>query len=158
MGDVALRDLKSANISASGDASGYLTIKVMDTVFTRLPASRYHAFRDSVLQKTKDTLNAINDSLVIIFPYRGADNFRPSIYVFTSKDGISISLPNALTKKYTIKFYEENGSHLFNIEHVKEPELLLDKANFLHAGWFRFELYEDEKLKEKNRIYLPKDF
>jgi len=34
----------------------------------------------------------------------------------------------------------------------------LDKANFLHAGWFRFELYENGQLKEKHRFYIPKDF
>ena len=41
---------------------------------------------------------------------------------------------------------------------VKESYITLDKANFLHAGWFWFELYEEGKLKEKHRFYIPKDF
>ena len=34
---------------------------------------------------------------------------------------------------------------------------VLDKTNFVHAGWFTYELYEDEKLKEKNKFQLQKD-
>jgi len=36
--------------------------------------------------------------------------------------------------------------------------LTLDKSNFIHAGWFKFELYEDGQLKEKNKLLIPKDF
>jgi hypothetical protein len=41
---------------------------------------------------------------------------------------------------------------------VKEVQLVLDKADFIHAGWFSFDLFEDGKLKEKNRFYIPKEF
>ena len=85
--------------------------------------------------------------------------WKPSIYIFTNKDGyLSISLSDAKNKKYHLKFFEEDGSPLFEIHQVKEPLLTLDKSNFVHAGWFRFELFEDDKLKEKNKFYLPKDF
>ena len=40
----------------------------------------------------------------------------------------------------------------------KETALTLDKTNFYHAGWFTFELYNDEKLVEKHKFYLAKDF
>ena len=86
-------------------------------------------------------------------------DFVPSFFVYTNKDGyLFINLPDAEKKKYHIKFYEEDETLLFELKNIKEPALTLDKTNFLHAGWFKFELYNDEKLVEKNRFYLAKDF
>jgi hypothetical protein len=87
------------------------------------------------------------------------NDFIPSFYVYTNKDGyLFINLPDAEKKKYHIKFYEEDDSFLFELKNIKEPALTLDKANFLHAGWFKFELFNDEKLVEKNKFYLAKEF
>jgi hypothetical protein len=47
---------------------------------------------------------------------------------------------------------------LFELKNINEPALTLDKTNFLHSGWFKFELYNDEKLVEKNKFYLAKEF
>lgn len=85
--------------------------------------------------------------------------FVPSFYVYTNRDGyVFINLPDADKKKYHIKFFEEDGSPLFEIKSIKDPALTLDKTNFLHAGWFHFELYNDDKLIEKNKFYLGKEF
>lgn len=85
--------------------------------------------------------------------------FVPSFYVYTNRDGyVFLNLPDAERKKYSIKFYEDDGSFLFEIQTIKEPALTLDKTNFLHAGWFRFELYNGEALVEKNKFYLAKEF
>lgn len=89
---------------------------------------------------------------------RKAD-FVPSFYVYTNKDGyVFINLPDAEKQKYRIKFYEEDESFLFELKNIKQSGLTLDKANFMHAGWFNFELYNDEKLVEKHKFYLSKDF
>jgi hypothetical protein len=86
-------------------------------------------------------------------------DFVPSFYVYTNKDGyVFINLPDADHKKYRIKFFEEDDSFLFELKSIKETGLTLDKANFLHAGWFKFELYNDEKLVERNRFYLTREF
>ena len=86
--------------------------------------------------------------------------FTPSLYVFTHRDGyVKVSLPNdEKPKKYSIKFFDENETFLFELKEVKERNFKLDKTNFYHAGWFRFELYEDGKLTEKHKFYLEKDF
>ena len=60
-------------------------------------------------------------------------------------------------KKYSIKFFEEDVP-LFELKEIKEREFKIDKSNFYHAGWFRFELYEDDKLIEKHKFQLEKDF
>ena len=85
--------------------------------------------------------------------------WKPSEYIFTNEDGYAtIKLPLYNKHKYHIIFFNEKGTELFKIKQVKEDGLILDKTNFLHAGWFYFELYEDDKLKEKNKFYLLKDF
>ena len=86
-------------------------------------------------------------------------DFIPSFYVYTNKDGyVFINLPDADKKKYHIKFYEDDDTFLFEIKSIRETALTLDKANFIHSGWFKFELFNDEKLVEKNKFYLAKEF
>jgi hypothetical protein len=86
-------------------------------------------------------------------------DFVPSFYVYTNKDGyVFINLPDADRKKYRIKFFEEGDGLLFELKNIKDPALTLDKANFIHSGWFTFELYNEDKLIEKNKFYLSKDF
>lgn len=85
--------------------------------------------------------------------------FVPSFYVYANKDGnVFINLPDADKKSYSIKFFEEDDTYLFEIRNIKETGLSLDKANFHHAGWFRFELYDNDKLVERHRFYLSKSF
>jgi len=86
--------------------------------------------------------------------------FIPSLHVYTYRDGfVRINLPDdEKSKKYSIKFYEESGAFLFELKEIKEKDFKIDKANFYHAGWFRFELYENGKLLEKHKFYLEKDF
>jgi hypothetical protein len=47
---------------------------------------------------------------------------------------------------------------LFELKDIRDQVLLLDKANFQHAGWFLFEIFDDGILMEKNRFYISKDF
>jgi hypothetical protein len=86
--------------------------------------------------------------------------YIPSLYVFTNRDGyVRVNLPDdEKTKKYTIKFFEEDNTFLFELKDIKERDFKLDKTNFYHAGWFHFELYESGKLIEKHKFYLEKDF
>ena len=85
--------------------------------------------------------------------------FVPSMYVYTARDGnIHLNLPNADSKKYSVKFYDENDNFLFEVNNLKDQSLIIDKTNFYHAGWFKFELFVDDKLKEKHKFYLGKEF
>lgn len=85
--------------------------------------------------------------------------FTPSFYVYTNKEGyVYINLPDADKKKYRIRFYEDDNSFLFEVKNIRQTGITLDKTNFLHAGWFNFELFNDDDLVEKHRFYLGKDF
>lgn len=84
--------------------------------------------------------------------------FTPSFFIFTNNEGnLVIALPQTKLKLYSIKFFQENGTALFEMEKINESVLTLDKSNFHHAGWYKFELYENTVLKEKNKFYIPKD-
>lgn len=82
----------------------------------------------------------------------------PSVYIFTGDDGNAvIKIPDAGSKKYSIRFTKEDGSFLFLIPEVKESYLTLDKVNFMKSGWYFFELLEEGKLKEKNKFLITRD-
>lgn len=86
--------------------------------------------------------------------------YVPSLHVYTYRDGyVRVRLPEKeILTKYSIKFFEEDGTFLFELKDVREKDFKIDKSNFYHAGWFKFELYEDGKLLEKNKFFLNKDF
>jgi hypothetical protein len=102
-----------------------------------------------------DSLRALDQSLK---NKNKPDVFIPSKYVSTYKNGyVRVNLPDD-EKKYSIKFFEEDGNFLFELKDIKEKIFSIDKSNFYHAGWFLFELYGDGKLIEKHKFYLEKEF
>lgn len=114
----------------------------------------FHITKNGVIDNVKNPGNSTTKPVIPKKP-----DFIPSFFVYTNKDGyVFINLPDADKKKYHIKFYEEDDTFLFEIKSIRETALTLDKANFMHAGWFRFELYNDDKLIEKNKFYLAKEF
>jgi hypothetical protein len=84
--------------------------------------------------------------------------FVPSKMIYTGRDNnVIIALPNAPKKKYVIKFFEENGTPAFELNKITEPYLTLERVNFVHAGIFNFEIFEDGILIEKHKVYIAKD-
>lgn len=84
--------------------------------------------------------------------------FVPSTHVYTGKDNnVIISLPDAKIQKYSIRFYDSDGTFLFELKKIPKDYLTLDKVNFLHAGLFIFELYDSRIIIERHKFYIPKD-
>jgi len=140
-----------------------ITIKLKDAIYRQITFSQYQLFRDSVLTKTKDSLIALSGDLVLLKPFVppviAPAGWVPSHYIFTGKAGdIIINIPDAKEKKYSIIFYDNDNKELFTIRHLKDAELMVDKENFLHGGWFGFSIYEEGKLVEKNKFFLQKEF
>jgi hypothetical protein len=114
---------------------------------------------DTARTAATPVIEKLKDSLEKKPPVIKKPDFLPSFYVYTNRDGyVFINLPDADRKKYHIKFFEEDDAFLFELKNIRETGLTLDKANFLHSGWFKFELYNDEKLVERHRFYLAKEF
>ena len=81
----------------------------------------------------------------------------PSRRIYTAKDNnIVINLPHFESRKYTVKFFAENDKPLFELNRIKEEYLIVEKMNFLRAGWFYFELYENGKMIERNKFFIVK--
>lgn len=134
-------------------------IKKGDTLIGQIAGSRIRQFRDSLLTRTKDTLIFIDGDSLLIRPFVPKEVYRVSSYVFTGKYGnIHLSLPETSKRHYSIKFYDDANKLLFELLEIKDSALILDKSNFLHAGWFRFELFDGDQLKEKNKLFIPKEF
>ena len=135
------------------------TIKRGTELSGQLPESRLKKFRDSVSLQTKDTIALISKDTIFIKPFIVKETYKLSKYIFIDKSGVvHIELPEPAKKKYQVKIFEEDKTLLFEVKDIRDQVLLLDKANFQHAGWFLFEIFDDGILMEKNRFYLSKDF
>ena len=128
-------------------------------MYINVPENNFRKFRDSLLFNTKDTMMYVSVDTIIIKPFVPKEIYRASRYVFTEKFGnVMIVLPDAATKKYSVSFFEENNRPLFEINEVRTTSLTIDKSNFVHSGWFWFELFEGGKLKERHKVFIPRDF
>jgi hypothetical protein len=137
----------------------FFVIIKKDSLIGSINEKQFKRFRDSVVNRTKDTILFKSLDTIQIKPFVPKEIYRPSKYVYTEKDGhVAIALPGAESKKYLVKFYEDNNHFLFEVKKIKESFMFLDKSNFLHSGWFRFELFEDGKLIEKHRFFIPREF
>jgi hypothetical protein len=67
-----------------------------------------------------------------------------------------MAFPDIEKQTYRIQFLLPDGGPFFQVKNVKEQRLVLDRSNFLRSGWFEFEVYENEKLREKGKLFIPK--
>ncbi len=152
-----LEDSVAALLAKTNDS---VTIKTTDSILVRLPYNQFLKFKDSVYSKTKDSLLLLSNDTVLLKPYIYNGPWHASVYLFTDRSGIiNLKLPLAKEKVYSLHVFEaDSRTPVFSIKHITEPELIIDKTNFVHAGWFSFELYEDNKLKERNKVFIQKEF
>jgi hypothetical protein len=109
------------------------------------------------VKDTSRLSSAVKDTVIITEPPKPA-GYVPSKHIYTSKDNtVVLNLPQAPQKKYLVKFFDEDDNFVFEITKIPEPYLVLEKVNFMHAGWFFFELYENGTLIEKHKFFVPKD-
>lgn len=99
----------------------------------------------------KDTafINIIKDKIPI-------STVSKRIYL-AKNNNIAIDIPDASTKKYSIKFFDETGKLIVDLKKITEDYLFIEKVNFIHSGLFKFEIYCEDKLIEKNTILITKD-
>ena len=151
--------LQTAATSQKPEPEKFFIVKKYDATLIQIPANSFKRFRDSIVTRTRDTIAFSSVDTIVLKPFVPREIYKPSRYVFTERDGnVTILVPDAENRNYSIKFFTDNNTPLFEIGKVKESPLLIDKVNFLQAGWYKFELYEDGKLKEKHKLYVPKDF
>jgi hypothetical protein len=172
----SLKNYKTAGsvLSPQSRENGYADVnapynKMYYRVFVAFEGGTY-AY-SSIMRPVKDTTKYINapeekmpwmtgsgrDSGFIEPPAKPTITY-PSSLIFTAKDNnIIIHLNETATRKYAVKFYDETEKFLFEIKRVREDYLIIEKVNFVHTGWFNFEIYEDGELLEKNKFQITKE-
>ena len=79
-------------------------------------------------------------------------------YIHREKNSdLVIEIPNAASGRYGIRFYDAQDGLLFEIRQIRDVHLIVEKYNFLHAGLFRYELYKDNLVIEKNSFLIKKE-
>jgi hypothetical protein len=139
-------------------------VPVLDTV--KIINREIMEFENAVLKKEKteykneitaDNKIILSEKKEIIKPLP-PPVFVPSKFVFVGKDNnVIIAIPDAETKKMSIRFYEEDNTPIFELSKINYSYLIMEKVNFLHTGWFRFNLYEDNILVEKSKFLIQKE-
>ncbi|MEP6675236.1 MAG: hypothetical protein ABJA78_08770 [Ferruginibacter sp.] len=120
-----------------------------------------------VKRPVKDTARAVEDvdgtvkpidSIIAAQETPKPKGWISSRTVYTGKDNnIIINLPDAMVKKYSLKIFDEEMLPAFTISRISDVYLTLERANFVHSGWFYFELLDNGTVIEKNKFYVPKD-
>ncbi|MFT3681297.1 MAG: hypothetical protein QM791_13555 [Ferruginibacter sp.] len=106
----------------------------------------------------KDTISTIPKNIVEYEKVVTPKGFIPSRFVYTGRDNnVVLNLPDPGSKKYSIKFFDENEKPVFELAQLTEPYLILEKVNFKRSGWYYFELYSNGKLEEKHKFFIPKE-
>lgn len=82
--------------------------------------------------------------------------YTPSSQIYTNPytGHINISLKDALTKKYSIRFYDPKKNEVLRVSRVTKPMLILDKNNFNSPGTYHFQLYDGTTLSETGYITI----
>jgi hypothetical protein len=116
----------------------------LSLVYQTIGLSQYNWRTITIVPKTE---NLLND-----------DTFVLSSLIYTNGEGnLIISLPDAPKNRFTLRVFREDKSLLFEMKHIRENQLLIDRSNFHNSGWFRYELREGERIREKNRFYIKPD-
>lgn len=133
--------------------------RTTDSLYNILDDKSFSKFKDSIISKTKDTLYAYENDIIVWKQFIPDPAWQPSEFVYTSTKGyVVIDLPLIKKHKYKLFVYNEAKQEIMKLKHIKLQKLIIEKSNFLKAGWYNFELYEDDKLLERNKFQLIADF
>lgn len=91
-------------------------------------------------------------------PKRVPIGFVPNKFIFTDKENnLVINLPDAEKENYSLQFFDFKEKLILEIKKVKESYLIAEKVNFIHTGWYHYQLYNDGILLEKYKFYIGKE-
>jgi len=124
------------------DKKAPVNIKVYYRIFYMLKGGDYYFSKVVTLSKAEK--------------YSKDKKLSNYLYVVTNGN-IYINLPKAKQLRYKLVIFDADNSTLFIVEKITEVEIILEKSNFLHAGLFKYELYEEGKLLEKSYFNIQKN-
>ena len=103
-----------------------------------------------------------------IFPYSPLYNNGDTVlltrnnpsagYIRRERNGdLIIEIPNVVSEKYMIRFFDNDNIFLFEVRQIRDPLLIVEKNNFRHSGLFHYELYRESQMIEKNTFFIRRE-
>lgn len=82
--------------------------------------------------------------------------YTPSTQVYSNpySGHININLKDALSRKYSIRFYDPKKNEVLRVSRVSKPMLVLDRNNFQSAGVYHFQLFDGSTVVETGYITI----
>ena len=109
--------------------------------------------RSNAIEKEEDLIPARK-----FHPKPAPVGFVPNKFIFTDKDNnLIISLPDAEKENFSIRFFDHKNHLILEIKKVMESYMIAEKVNFIHTGWFYYQLYNDGIFLEKYKFYIGKE-
>ncbi len=140
------------------DKRAPVDVKVYYRIFYTLKGGDYY-FTRAVGVSTATKQNKLSSKDEKNIPIKTNSKEKETAkYLFLGVNGnIYIMLPKAKQITYKLVIFDSGNNNLFSIEKIQETEIIIEKNNFLHAGRFKYELYEEGRLLEKSSFIIQKN-
>lgn len=113
---------------------------------------------ESAFTLREDTFHTRFNIQLITEKIGPANNLSPNPFLFINKENnLTLVLPETNKRKFNLQVWKEDGEIIFHMKNIKESQLLIDKSNFIYSGWFRYEISEGERVKEKGKFFINGD-
>lgn len=82
--------------------------------------------------------------------------YTPSTQVYSNPytGHININLKEALSRRYSIRFYDPKKNEVLRVSRVSKPMLVLDRNNFQSPGTYHFQLFDGSTVVETGYITI----
>jgi hypothetical protein len=138
------------------DRKGMMRVWMNDQLISTIPDHKFKRWKDSVSRNPRLEIVAKGPGEIILIDQNDVAVNNPSGKISINHDGaVEIRLGSAVTDyRYRLLFKDKKGLIILQLDTITEPLLVLEKSNFLQAGYFQYELYENGHLIEKNTINI----
>lgn len=138
------------------DKKGLMHISIQGKLIRSIPFQHFKEWKDSVSRNPRITIVAKGPGEIDLI--KEADNpiNNATGKISINTDGhIEIRLGSAVMDyQYRLLFKDSKGLIVLQLDNIASPILVLEKTNFIQAGSYHYELYENQHLIEKNSINI----
>lgn len=138
------------------DKKGMIHIWMKGKLIRTLPFHHFKSWKDSVSRNPRLEILAKGPGEIELLQEteNGVNNASGKISI--NADGhVEIRLGSAVMDyQYRLLFKDNKGLIILQLDNINSPILIVEKTNFMQAGSYHYELYENMHLIEKNSITI----
>lgn len=113
---------------------------------------------ESVISTMEDTIQTRFKISIITENINLVNNLSPNPFLFVNKENnLMLVLPETNKRRFHLQVWRADGQTIFHMKNIKESQLLIDKSNFIYSGWFKYEISEADRVKEKGKFFINGD-